>query len=100
MKTLNELELIHRNGASGFDNFQSVWLQKLLLPVSSQLLDLRSSVCKKACEVLVTIANQAGLSFGPIFERLTNNSEAVFPKLLCAGSKLIKDCAEECLKEL
>jgi hypothetical protein len=63
-------------------------------------LDLRSAVSREACRVLVSIANQAGISFAPIVERLTNNSEAVFPKLLCAGSKLIKDCAEECLKEL
>jgi len=95
INALKKVQTIITSGGTAFKNFLKQFL-KFVSPLSVQLSDLRSAVCKEAANTAIIAAEACGDSFELCAERL---SDTLF-RLLNSGTKVIAETGHQCLLKI
>jgi len=79
---------------SQLDDLSSINILKVVSPLSAQLMDLRSSIVKDACNTLISIAQIYKSKFEIVVERIITSGCLL--KNVCATNKVISDISHQC----
>eukprot|EP01052_Picozoa_sp_SAG31_P021904 SAG31_NODE_1718_length_7457_cov_3.659418_3_plen_532_part_00 len=91
LKAIEKLTALVAGGATEFDSFGAIFKKMLLQPMAAQINDLRSSIVKAACLVLVSISSQLGDAFEQFAEHFV---PLLWPKTIVTIQVIAESCNE------